>query len=191
MRFAARASDTEAQGDVVESKLRRHLARARATVRGAGFDRSDFASWKPLLAEFLKLVPRPLLNALSSSYEQGKRLDEVLKHTLKSFKRELRIDGDPVAALNRLSEEDAVRFLTIHKCKGLEFEKVVVLGVETDLFFGKPVDVKSEYFVAISRAKDDLVITSADLRTKPDGASWRWSEERTLYEELIYYALEA
>lgn len=33
-----------------------------------------------------------------------------------------------------LSEDDAVRILTIHKCKGLEFEKVVVLGGEHELF---------------------------------------------------------
>lgn len=74
-----------------------------------------------------------------------------------------------MAALNRLSEEDAVRFLTIHKCKGLEFEMEIVLGIETDLFFDNPADVKSEYFVAISRAKDDLAATCADHRTKPRG----------------------
>jgi ATP-dependent exoDNAse (exonuclease V) beta subunit len=43
-----------------------------------------------------------------------------------------------------------VRILTIHKCKGLEFEKVVVLGVENELFWGDA--ASSEFFVAVSRA---------------------------------------
>lgn len=190
LRVLSQQGGPDSGDDVIESKLRRHLLQARSRVRDAAFDQSDFASWKPLLADFLKLTPRDRLKALSPSYQQGKRLDEVLKEGLVSFKRELGQDGDPVAALNRLSEEDAIRFLTIHKCKGLEFEKVVVLGVETELFFGKPADVMSEYFVAISRAKDHLTITSADYRAKPEGAGWRWSEHRTLYEQLIDYAAE-
>lgn len=190
LRVAAQAGGSDIEGDVVESKLRRHLAQARSRARGATFDQSDFASWRPLLADFLAITPRTRLKALSSSYQQGRRLDEVLKETLRSFKRELGVDGNAVAALNRLSEEDAIRFLTIHKCKGLEFDRVVVLGIETELFFGNPADAMSEYFVAISRAKDDLVITTVDVRSKPEGASRRWSESRTPYKQLINYAYE-
>jgi superfamily I DNA/RNA helicase len=190
LRVAAQQGNSDTDDAVIESKLRRHLAQARSQVRDAAFKQSDFASWKPLLGDFLKLTPRARLKALSPSYHQGKRLDEVLMEALTSFKRELGVDGNPVAALNRLSEEDAIRFLTIHKCKGLEFEKVIVLGVETELFFGNPADVMSEYFVAISRAKDDLIITSVDYRAKPDGAGWRWSESRTPYEQLIAYTDE-
>lgn len=188
-RVATQPSSSD-DDDFIESKLRRHLAQARSRVRDAAFDRSDFASWTPLLADFLKLTPRTRLKALLPSYQQGKRLDEVLKEAVASFKRELDVDGNPVAALNRLSQEDAIRFLTIHKCKGLEFEKVVVLGVETELFFGSPADVMSEFFVAISRAKDDLIITSVDYRAKPKSAGWRWSESRTPYGQLIEYATE-
>lgn len=190
LRVATQSSSSDADDDVTESRLRRHLAQARSRIRDAAFDRSDFASWKPLLADFLKLTARTRLKALSPSYQQGTRLDEVLMKALASFKRELDVDGNPVAALNRLSQEDAIRFLTIHKCKGLEFEKVVVLGVETELFFGSPADVMSEYFVAISRAKDELIITSVDYRAKPKGATWRWSERRTPYRHLIDYAAE-
>lgn len=190
IRVAARTTDTDTESLVFESRLRQHLRDARDAVRTQNFNRTDFDSWKPLIAEYLRFVPRTQLNALSPSYQQGKRLDEVLEDTIKAFKRELAIDGDPVAALKRLSEDDAVRFFTIHKCKGLEFEKVIVLGVETDLFFGKPTHAKSEFFVAISRAKDELIVTHAAFRTKPVGANARWSEDRTAYGELLGYAEE-
>jgi superfamily I DNA/RNA helicase len=190
LRVATQSGSSDADDDVIESKLRRHLAQARSRIRDAAFDRSDYASWTPLLGDFLRLTPRARLRALSPSYQQGTRLDEVLEEVVRLFERELGVDGNPVAALNRLSDEDAIRFLTIHKCKGLEFEKVIVLGVETELFFGSPADVMSEYFVAISRAKEELIITSVDYRAKPKNASWRWSERRTPYRQLIDYAAE-
>ncbi|RFA06546.1 DNA helicase UvrD [Subtercola boreus] len=190
MRMASRTSDVDSQGEVLDSRLRRVLSQARSAARAESFDRTSFASWMPLIRTFLKFISRPVLNALSPSYQQGSRLDDVLKAVLNSFNKELALDGNPVAALNRLSEEDAVRLITIHKCKGMEFEKVVVLGVEADLFFGKPADAMSEYFVAISRAKDDLVVTCAATRTKPPGANSRWSEKRTPYESLLAYTDE-
>ncbi len=81
--------------------------------------------------------------------------------------------------------------MTVHKCKGLEFEKVVVLGVEPQFFWGDDADdVKSEFFVAISRAKDELVLTTAQRRPKPQGASYRWKVDSPAHEELLAYADE-
>lgn len=190
MRIVSRGGIDESDG-VLDSRLRKLLTTDRRTVRGDDFDRTTSTSWRPLISEFLKFVTRPALNALSPSYQQGTRLNDVLREAFTAFKRELAKDGDPTAALNRLSEEEAVRVLTVHKCKGLEFEKVVVLGVETDLFWGNnPVDVKSEFFVAVSRAKTELVLTHAAYRSRPDGAN-RWKEARTPHSELLAFANEA
>lgn len=190
VRVVTRGGIEEADG-VLDSKLRTILREARLTVRAAGFDASDYASWKPLIKSFVKFVTRPALNALSPSYQQGSRLNEVIKEAADGFKRELAVDGEPVAALDRLSEEDAVRILTVHKCKGMEFEKVIVFGVEPQFFWGKKdADVKAEFFVAISRAKDELVLTTARHRTKPDGANAHWREDSPSHEELLGYADE-
>lgn len=191
VRVVTRGGIEEADG-VLDSKLRAILRATRLTVRAAGFETSDYASWKPLIKSFLKFVTRPALNALSPSYQQGSRLNGVIKEAAGAFKRELTVDGEPVAALDRLSEEDAVRILTVHKCKGMEFEKVIVFGVEPQFFWGKKdADVKAEFFVAISRAKAELVLTTARHRTKPDGASGYWREESPAYEELLGYADES
>jgi ATP-dependent exoDNAse (exonuclease V) beta subunit len=40
-------------------------------------------------------------------------------------------------ALKRFSGEEAVRILTIHKSKGLEFDSVIMMAVEKETFFGK------------------------------------------------------
>ncbi|WP_396655564.1 UvrD-helicase domain-containing protein [Microbacterium sp.] len=190
VRIVTRGGTEEVDG-VLDSKLRTLLRDARLTVRAADFDAAEYASWSPLINSFLKFVTRPSLNALSPSYQQGTRLNDVIKEAAGAFKRELAIDGDPIAALDRLSEEDAIRILTVHKCKGLEFEKVVVFGVEPQFFWGNDNDVKSEFFVAISRAKDELVLTTARHRTMPDGASIRWREDSSPHDELLGYADES
>lgn len=176
---------------VLDSKLRALLRDARLTVRAAGFVAAEYSSWSPLISSFLKFVTRPSLNALSPSYQQGDRLNDVIKAAAGAFKRELMFDGDPIAALDRLSEEDSIRILTVHKCKGLEFEKVVVLGVESQFFWGNDNDVKSEFFVAISRAKEELVLTTARHRTKPCGANAYWREDSPPYNALLEYANES
>jgi superfamily I DNA/RNA helicase len=127
---------------------------------------------------------------LSPAYQQGTRLDDLVERSLEAFGRELEVDGDPVQALRRLSEVDAIRFLTIHKCKGLEFEKVVVLGVEEQLFWGSPTAAVSEFFVAISRAKEHLVLTQVGYRGRPVGYTNRWDEWRTPHLEFLSFAHE-
>jgi superfamily I DNA/RNA helicase len=99
---------------------------------------------------------------------------------------ELAAHGDATEALKHLSEIDAVRILTIHKCKGLEFETVVVLGVEEELFWGDA--AAEEFFVAISRAKTELLLTWADYRTRPSTPVKRWDERRTPHRRFLAYA---
>ncbi len=91
------------------------------------------------------------------------------------------------AAVARLTDDGAVRILTIHKSKGLEFHTVVVLGVEAQTFWGKPADERAAFFVAISRAKERLVLTTADKRPKPPGFPRRWDVSRTPHPEFLGY----
>ncbi|MFH9745149.1 UvrD-helicase domain-containing protein [Streptomyces anulatus] len=190
MRIAARPSAPEDEAARFDGRLKRMVGNARATVRGPQFETEDPAAWRTLVHEFLNLVSRPVLAALSAGYQQGTRLDDVFEHALDAFSRQLTLDGDPVQALRRLSEADAVRFLTIHKCKGLEFEKVVVLGVEEELFWGTRTAAISEFFVAVSRAKHHLVLTHAKHRDRPEGLTKRWDPQRTPHQGFLGFAHE-
>ncbi|MEV0038111.1 ATP-dependent helicase [Streptomyces sp. NPDC050804] len=190
MRTTARSSAPEGEAKRFDGQLKRMVGNARATVRGPRFRAEEPAAWRTLVHEFLHLVSRPVLTSLSAGYQQGTRLDDVIEHALDAFSRELTFDGDPVQALRRLSEADAVRFLTIHKCKGLEFEKVVVLGVEEELFWATPTAAISEFFVAVSRAKHHLVLTHAKRRDRPEGITKRWDELRTPHQGFLDFAYE-
>ena len=136
----------------------------------------------------MSLIPRSTLAALSPSYQQGRRLDEVIDQALDAFEQEVSNCGDVTLALKRLSGKEAVRFLTIHKCKGLEFDKVIILGVEEQMFWGDESDALSAYFVAVSRAKTHLVLTWSESRERPIGHYGRWEESRTQKYKFINFA---
>ncbi len=78
--------------------------------------------------------------------------------------------------------------MTIHKSKGLEFDTVVILGVEEQTFWGKEVEERSAFFVGISRAKRRLWLTAVEYRETPNGFSGRWNEERSPHQEFLSYA---
>ena len=186
MRVASRTSATEEAALQFDSQLKRLLRDSRAAVRNPSFAKGNLDAWRPVISKFLELVSRPVLNALSPAYQQGSRLDDVMEDALAAFGKALVVDGDPVEALKRLSELDAVRILTIHKCKGLEFDKVVVLGVEEELFWGDA--AMSEFFVAISRAKNEVILTHADFRARPGTPVKYRRENRTAQAQFLAYA---
>jgi superfamily I DNA/RNA helicase len=191
MRIVTHSGSTDQEMARFDSRLKRMLATARAAVRDPTFNTDDAAAWRNLVGQFLSLVSLPVLTALSASYQEGDRLDDLIAQATDAFARELAVDGDAVAAMRRLSDADAVRILTIHKCKGLEFGKVVVLGVEKQLFWGNDLTtIMSEFFVAISRAKQHLVLTHVEHRDRPGAATGRWDEWRTPYRTLVGFAYE-
>lgn len=78
------------------------------------------------------------------------------------------------------SEDDKITLMTVHSSKGLEFKNVFVVGLEEGLFpSSRSMDSEEEVeeerrlmYVAITRAKDRLFLTSAD--------------ERMMYGNVIY-----
>ncbi|MCF6227544.1 MAG: ATP-binding domain-containing protein [Planctomycetes bacterium] len=137
---------------------------------------------------FLEEVGLDFVRSLSPDYENGSRLDELIDR-LRDDLSECLEEGCSVAEFLRSSaQERAVRLLSIHKCKGLEFEKVIVLGVEKEMFWGKPDDERCAFFVGISRAKAELVLTHCHNRIKPDWFNRRWDASRSPQTEFLGYA---
>lgn len=70
--------------------------------------------------------------------------------------------------------DDVVKLMTVHASKGLEFDVVFVGGMEENLFpsatnFASPDSIEEErrlFYVAITRAKRHLLLTSANVRFK-------------------------
>jgi superfamily I DNA/RNA helicase len=160
--------------------------RKEAAILDLIYDRWP-SGWK-FVENFLKKVGISNLTALSPDYEFRARLKEVIQETKTRIEDQLKVEPDLLAALARFSDDRAVRILTIHKSKGLEFDSVIILGVEKETFWGKEAEERCAFFVGMSRAKRRLVMTACQTRRTPPSSPYRWREHRNAHGEFLGYA---
>lgn len=174
--------------ETMRSDWQRYLCQERTQAMRNGAQTID-EIWEQVI-NFLRKFDRARLVSLSSDYEQGNRLTEVVNDVRERISELLAIEPVLVRALSRFSDDQAVRIMTIHKCKGLEFDSVIMFGVEEETFWGDSEAERSAYFVGISRAKRRLVLTCASARSIPTGfpRNRRWSVLRRRHEEFMGYA---
>lgn len=148
-----------------------------------------YSGWWESVRGFLNKIPREILVALSPDYESSDRLKEVVRDTKARIEELLKIEPELPKALERFVDDKAVRILTIHKSKGLEFDSVIILGVENQTFWGKPDAERCGFFVGVSRAKRRLVVTMSQHRETPPSNPYRWQEKRTPHKEFFGYVM--
>jgi superfamily I DNA/RNA helicase len=164
------------------------ISSEREKMRKSIKSSSDFdVSWGCVISLFKKLG-RDTLMSLSADYESWTRFKQVVSEIKSCLKEMMDAEKDLATALSLFADQGAVRIMTIHKSKGLEFDSVIILGVEAETFWGKAVDERCAFFVGVSRAKRRLVLTVADHRQRPSGFSGRWSASRKRHEEFLRYA---
>lgn len=190
MRVASPPSIDEEHAERFDRQLKRRLEIVHTALRDYPELRSNIQFWRDKTQEFLDLVSRPTLLALSPDYAQADRLQKLINEALDAFEEALTITSDPLDAVRHLTDTNAIRVITIHKSKGLEFEHVIVLGVEHEAFWNEADVAQAEYFVAISRAKSRLTLTHAAFRARPSGAPWNWKQQRTAHSDFLDYALD-
>lgn len=137
---------------------------------------------------FLSKVGRDRIASLSADYEQGSRLNDVVNETKKKISDLIIENNSLVKALMRFSNDRAVRIMTIHKSKGLEFESVILLGIENETYWGNLNAERCAFFVGVSRAKSRLVFTRVNERFVPSTNPRRWNIQRNVHEEFMGYA---
>lgn len=140
------------------------------------------------VVKFLKKVGINYLASLSPDYESTARLKEVIGDTKAKIEELLKNQPDLVKALSRFSDDRAVRVLTIHKSKGLEFDSVILLGIEQETFWGKQDEERCAYFVGVSRSKNRLILTHVNERPRPVGFLKKWDIHRHPLDEYLEYA---
>lgn len=192
--FAEKVSVSDAMLQKITNGLSELIVSTEKYVNSELFEGSD-DEWLFFFKQLWTLFPDSLFHSVSDRYQQEGYIRNCKEKMYKAFFDELRVDGNPSKALSRLSGEGAVKILTIHKSKGLEFEKVILIGVENQLFWSKsfdyvqgtkiPKEVLQTFFVAVSRAKHELVLTSAQRRNRPQKYTGRWDENRTSYTGLL------
>lgn len=91
----------------------------------------------------------------------------VSEKTLREFVDAMELRDD----INEDEDRNKVSLMTLHACKGLEFPCVIIVGVEEDLIphktLGSDVDEERRlFYVGLTRAKERLLITRCQLRTR-------------------------
>lgn len=132
---------------------------------------------------FVDLGYRSSLQAHSSDMESAQRKWYLAESAFRIFENFRKKGGNIADLLENLElkdegderQKEALQLMTIHAAKGLEFEKVIILGVEEDLLPHKSLGSNIEeerrlFYVALTRAKKSLILTrckNRDLRGKP------------------------
>lgn len=169
-------------------ELERIIKRQRKDAITAANPDEPFSGWWESVRAFLRHIGIETLAALSPDYESTDRLKQVVSETKKHIEDLLKIEPYLPEALERFTDDQAVRILTIHKSKGLEFDSVIIMAVENEIFFGNKDENRCAFFVGVSRAKKRLVLTYADYRERPHGHTKRWDENRSPQSEYFGYS---
>jgi superfamily I DNA/RNA helicase len=182
-------SDTETAAFRLRAAWEVHLAQCRTRIHGYADGIRSPGEIDRLVRDFLELFGPTAVAALHRDYEASARVEQLTTEIVEKISGLLMRPGNPAALLDRFGDEQAVKLMSIHKSKGLEFEAVAVVAVENEMFWGhKPDEDRATFFVGISRAKKELLLTVAGERANP--GFWRWCVNRTQHHELLGYANE-
>ena len=146
----------------------------------------DHSNWWDNVYFLLEILETERLIMLSPSYESIDYLSQLIIKFKQELESILSLEPNLIKALIKFSGDNAIRLLTIHKSKGLEFDSVIIMAVEKEIFFGKEYDERCAFFVGVSRAKRRLLLTHTDSRNRPPNSK-RWSINRTPYDEFLSY----
>ncbi|MFO7848592.1 MAG: UvrD-helicase domain-containing protein [Spirochaetia bacterium] len=104
------------------------------------------------------------LAGAASKYPRG-------REGLEGFLEDLELDRARIAGKDP-AQEPGVTLITMHNTKGLEFDRVIITGMEEGIFPSRPDEKEDEIeeerrilYVAITRAKRELYFTSCRRRT--------------------------
>ena len=112
------------------------------------------------------------LVAVATEYEEGE-VDEGEEISLVGFLEDVSLVADADQIPEGEDHGGVVTMMTLHTAKGLEFPTVFLTGMEEGIFphsrtLGDPDELQEERrlaYVGLTRARENLVITSADYRS--------------------------
>jgi DNA helicase-2/ATP-dependent DNA helicase PcrA len=168
-------------------ELGKHIVTTTGIMQELNADKSEIDRLQNVEAlldsmkEFTEKEPESLFNE-----ETGEIITEYFP-SLDRFVESISLLTDDEEKKNE--QQDRVKLMTIHSAKGLEFDYVYVTGLEENLFpssmsLGTRAELEEErrlFYVAITRARKKLVLTSAQTRYR-FGSLQFCEESRFLHE---------
>lgn len=110
------------------------------------------------------------INAIASQfpeYEQEGLLTRRLFKMSELLYMDMKAEKCVRRGIERLRGKGVIPLMTIHKCKGLEYRRVYLIGLEDEAFWSfkkQPEETRCAFFVAISRAIESLTFTYCSQR---------------------------
>lgn len=158
------------------------------SVLEATTNQKDFGTLIDHEMEFLGLDH---IKAMFPTYNQGTYLDEILDKFKGCMWNKPEIEQieqiDWTLAIENFLGINSVPIMTIHKSKGLEFDVVYFVGLEDSAFWNfrsQSEEDRCAFFVAISRAKKELMFTFSKLRSKYGGENQKHDEINEFFDLL-------
>lgn len=114
------------------------------------------------LDKILTLIGLDLIKSSYPEYRKGKYLERKVKQTAEFLFYSYEKHKVWYKAIDDFLGTYSIPIMSIHKSKGLEFESVVLLGLEDGAFWNfekSPEDETFTFFVAMSRAKTRMIFT--------------------------------
>ena len=108
------------------------------------------------------------IKAMFSTYSQGTYLNDLLNKFQDYMWMELETTQmNWMLAIENFEGLHSVPIMTIHKSKGLEYDAVYFVGLEDSAFWSfknQPEEDRCTFFVALSRAKEEILFTFCKYR---------------------------
>nr|WP_276611800.1 ATP-dependent helicase [Chitinophaga oryziterrae] len=121
-------------------------------------------------------------------YKNATLLEEQLDSVKKEFAINYTQSLDVLNSLDMLIGKDTIPVMTIHKSKGLEYHTIVFIGLEDGAFWSfqkQPDEDKCAFFVALSRAKEQVFFTFSKEREGKFGTQRQsTSNIQVIFDEL-------
>lgn len=123
---------------------------------------------------FDKIIEYLDTNLIKKSFPQYKKSNFLLE-TINNFKQFIQKNLQKMnllESINDLIGDSYIPIMTIHKSKGLEFDNIILVGLEDNAFWNynnNPSEENCTFFVAFSRAKKRVYFTITKYRTNQWG----------------------
>lgn len=137
----------------------------------------------------LQLIGKDAIKAKYRQYARGTFLDNTVQSFSTILKESINTGSSVEEAFEEFVGEEIIPAMTIHKSKGLEFKTVIFLGLEDAQWWNFRMQAEEEkraFFVAFSRAIENVIFTYSDVREGRRGRE-RQSKNHTdaLYQILL------
>jgi superfamily I DNA/RNA helicase len=149
---------------------------------------SSMDDFRNLIDSLTKILDIKSIKNHYREYSQGDYFSQTIEKFINLFWIEFELhSNDFASAMSSFLGYQTIPIMSFHKSKGLEFKTVFIIGFEDGSFWTydkQPIEDNKAFFVASSRAKQELYINSCKIRNNLAYPNQKVSKIIDLYETV-------